>query len=108
MNLRFDSKSIRIRVSQEEAEKLASEKQIREQLPFPEENLNVIISCTEGTDLTLNENFEMNVPYQDLQRILQASSKEDELRGNFTSHSLQAELRFEIDRFTRKKVKNLS
>lgn len=114
MNLRFDSNSIRVRVSQDEAEKLLSEKHLSEVLPFPGKNLCFKIYCDgeneNGTPgLHMNEHFEMHISFQVLERLLQSvekgSKKIDELSSPFLSEGRSAELRFEIDRFSRKKMK---
>ena len=119
MNLRFDSNSIRVRVSKDEAEKLLSEKHLSEVLPFPGKNLRFKINCdedksegkpSENPSIRMDEHFEMHVSFQNLTRMLQpaekGSKKSDELSGFFISEGRPAEVRFEIDRFSRKKMKD--
>lgn len=110
MNLRFESNTIRVRVSAEEAEKLFIEKYFSATFPFPGKFIFFKILCsldTKVTSISLNENFEMYIPFSDLERLIHppahSSERCDELSGTFTSNGQSVVLRFEIDRFSRKR-----
>ncbi len=101
MNLRLDSKSIRIRVSQMEAKKLLQVGILEEVLCFPNGVLAVQINTGSEDRLSLRESSEPNtiriqVPLVELEGILSlpaGTRREDQISaGN---------IRFEIDRFSK-------
>lgn len=110
MNLRLDSKSIRVRVNLTEAKALVQGEKIQELLPFPTGSLVVELSETKQEKLSLctdGKQCFLNVPKSILTKLLfniesvKSSSKQALGVGEMIHfESKPIELRFEIDCFT--------
>lgn len=111
MNLRLDSKSIRVRVSLEEAKMLSRSGRIQESLPLPSGHLLLELTGTEQEKLSLcatgSQWINLGVPRSVLNNLLlvkesgrPSSKKALEARETVCFGSEPIELRFEIDCFT--------
>ncbi len=115
MNLRLDSKSIRVRVSLEEVKILAEGGKIQESLPFPPGYLFLELNETNQEKLSLDstgKQWLLNVPKSDLRNLMlsiesvkPASKQALEVRETIYFESVPIELRFEIDCLTTRKNK---
>jgi hypothetical protein len=110
VNLRLEAKSIRVRVSFQEAQVLLEEKQLSEFLPLPQSGLGLRVFCGQVETLGLQRNgrgdLELNVPRSQLETILaviqsgKVDKSELELNSSFKSGAEDVSLCFEVDRFT--------
>ena len=104
MNLRLDSKSIRVRVSHQEALQLAKEGMLSEWLPLAGKRLELRLQCQEGKLLFVEspsaECVAIHIPLVKLHSML--TMKEVEMRNVLHDGLNPIEIRFEIDRFTLK------
>lgn len=106
MNLRLDSESIRVRVSQEEAVHLLGAGVLSESLPVQPLWVEILVERqTEPVILSplapLGSGLSIKVSRDDLDRAIKG--KELELHGAFVQKERSIRVSFEIDRFTLKK-----
>lgn len=109
MNLRFSSKDIRLRVTQEEALRLSDNGSLSESLPLPVSKLEVEISVVEDLTTGVSFLFEGNCVSVAVDKIaLESILNTDSPQNDSISVRISDELSFafEIDLFSRKKAKN--
>mgnify|MGYP001612772977 FL=1 len=104
MNLRCDSKSIRIRLTQKEAETLLQAGQLVEALWSPTGLLRHEVRCTDGEQITFMTDaacaLRVNVPRSALEAHVQGGA---ELVSQMRSGADSGEIRLEIDRFSKRR-----